>query len=338
MYSLGVIFFEMCYPLKTGMERASTLQQIRQKCHQLPSEFEQPERITQSEIIMSLLSHIPSERPTAAELLKSGRIPLQVEEEMFRKAIIDLLSNPESPDYKKILSVIFSQPSKKFEDIAWDMDTRDPPAVNQLLLEGLVKDKLIAVFRRHGALETPRKALFPRSVHYTAGVVRLLDPLGNQVQLPYDLTLPNARALSKEGSHVEKSFSFGTVYRDHLQGGEPQAHKEVDFDIISHNALDLALKEAETIKLLDEIIDEFPCLPSSQMCFHLNHCDLLELIMAFCRISPQQRPLVKQITSQLNIGPWTMQKIRSELRSPAVGVASTSIDDLSLFDFRGWFC
>ncbi|EGC48918.1 protein kinase [Histoplasma capsulatum var. duboisii H88] len=318
----------------TAMERDRTLQMVRGKVHTLPSTFEVPEKAIQGEIIESLLSHRPSERPTAAELLQSDKIPLQVEEEMFRKAIMGILSDRNSPDYNKILSAIFSQPPRKFEDIAWDMDARGTPPVTEVLLQSLVKEKLSSIFRKHGAIETTRSTLFPRSEHYPSGVVRLLDPSGNLVQLPYDLTLPNARSISRLDSSIEKTFTFGTVYRESIHGGAPRGHHEVDFDMISHNTLDLALKEAEVMKVLDEILNEFPSLRSAPMCFHINHSDLLDAILSFCRISPQQKPLVKEIISKLNIGPYSIQKIRSELRSPTIGVASTSVDDLARFDFR----
>jgi eukaryotic translation initiation factor 2-alpha kinase 4 len=336
MYSLGVIFFEMCHPLKTGMERDRILQAIREKNHSLPPTFDQPEKAMQGEIIETLLSHRPSERPSAAELLQSGKIPLQVEEETFRRAILGLLSDPDSPDYKKILSEIFSQSPKKFEDIVWDMDSRGTPAANEMLVHGLVKEKLTSIFRRHGAVETNRQVLFPRSGHYSGGIVRLLDSSGNLVQLPFDLILPNARAIPRQDTSLEKTFAFGTVYREAPHGGEPKSHKEVDFDIVSYNTLDLALKEAEAIKVLDEIVEEFPTLRSIPMCFHINHSDLLQIIMEFCRITPAQIPAVKEVISKLNVGKWTLPKIRSELRSPSVGVASTSLDDLTRFDFRGW--
>lgn len=335
MYSLGVIFFEMCHPLKTAMERDQTLQAIRERVHTLPSTFELPEKAVQGEIIESLLSHRPSERPSAAELLQSGKIPLQIEEETFRRAIIRLLSEPNSPDYKRILSAIFSQSPKRFEDITWDLDSRGTPAANEMLIQELVKEKLTAIFRKHGAVETTRQLLFPRSEHYGNGVVKLLDSAGNLVQLPFDLTLPNARAIPRQHSSLERTFAFGTVYRESPHGGEPRTHKEADFDIVSHNTLDLALKEAEVIKVLDEIIEEFPPLRSVPMCFLINHSDLLAVIMEFCRITSAQIPIVKEVISKLNVGKWTMQKIRSELRSPSIGVASTSLDDLARFDFRG---
>ncbi|CAG8141033.1 unnamed protein product [Penicillium nalgiovense] len=334
MFSLGVIFFEMCHPLPTGMERDQTLRAIREKDHILPPTFQQSDKLLQGHIIESLLSHTPSERPTASDLLSSGKIPLQVEEETFRRAIVHLLSDPNSPDYKKILSAIFSQSPKKFEDIAWDIDSHAVPAANELLVQGLVKKKLTSIFRRHGAVESTRQMLFPRSQHYNNGAVRVLDASGNLLQLPYDLTLPNARAIPRQDHSLEKTFAFGTVYRDSSHGSEPRTHREVDFDIVSHNTLDLALKEAEVIKVLDEIIEEFPPLRSTPMCFLVNHSDLLQLIMEFCRITSTQIPKAKEVLSKLNVGKYTMQKIRSELRAPAIGVASTSLDDLARFDFR----
>ncbi|KAE8553034.1 hypothetical protein EYB25_004413 [Talaromyces marneffei] len=334
MYSLGIIFFEMNYPLRTGMERDHTLREMREKNHILPPIFQQPEKAIQGEIIESLLSHRPSERPSASELLQSGKIPLQVEEETFRRAIIGLLSDPSSPDYKKILSAIFSQSPKKFEDLTWDMDSRGNPGSNEMLISGLVKEKLIQIFRRHGAVETTRQPVFPRSGHYQNGVVKLLDTSGNILQLPFDLTLPNARSIPRQDPSLEKTFSFGRVYRESPHGGEPKSHREADFDIVSYNTLDLALKEAEVIKVLDEIIETFPVLRSVPMCFHINHSDLLQLIMEFCRITAAQIPVTKEILSRLNVGKWTMPKIRSELRSPTIGVASTSLDDLARFDFR----
>ncbi|CAL5871831.1 uncharacterized protein PFLUO_LOCUS6084 [Penicillium psychrofluorescens] len=334
MFSLGVIFFEMCQPLPTNMERDHTLRAIREKNHVLPATFQDSEKAVQGQIIESLLSHSPEERPSASDLLRGGKIPLQVEEETFRRAIVHLLSDPNSPDYKKILSAIFSQSPKKFEDIAWDMDSHSAPAANELLVQGLVKKKLTSIFRRHGAVESPRQTLFPRSQHYSGGAVRLLDSAGNLLQLPFDLTVPNARAIPRQDPSLEKTFAFGTVYRESTHGSEPRSHREVDFDIVSYNTLDLALKEAEVMKVLDEVLEEFPPLRSAPMCFLVNHSDLLQLIMEFCRITPSQIPLVKEVISKLNVGKWTMQKIRSELRSPAIGVASTSLDDLARFDFR----
>lgn len=177
--------------------------------------------------------------------------------------------------------------------------------------------------------------LFPRSGHYGPNAVQLLDSSGTLVQLPYDLTLPLARAVAKHEPSVQRSFAFGPVFRDRQSGGQPQSFGEVDFDIVSMDTLDLALKEAEVIKVLDEITLSFPSLASAQMCFHLNHSDLLGLIFDFCRIESSIRQDVSDTLSKLNIQHYSWQKIRTELRSPLIGVSATSVDDLQRFDFRG---
>lgn len=334
MYSLGIIFFEMCHHLKTGMERDYVLRGIRSKDYTLPSDFDKPDKALQGEIIKSLIRHRASERPTTVELLQSGKIPLQIQDETIRHALQGLW-NPDSPHYHKMMSALFSQPTKPAKDLAWDMDATTSHGTNELLLQLTVKEKLISVFRRHGAVEMTRPLLFPRSKYYSANVAQVLDSSGTLLQLPFDLTLPYARLLAKRLPSAPKTYAFADVYRDLYTGGQPRGHGEVDFDIVSCDALDLALKEAEVISVMNEILDTFPSLQSAEMCFHVNHADLLDLILSFCRIEPAQRSTVKDVISKLNIGQWTWQKIRNELRSPSLGISSTTLDDLSRFDFRG---
>ncbi|KAK7531285.1 kinase-like protein [Phyllosticta citribraziliensis] len=337
MYSLGVIFFEMCHPLKTAMERDHVIRELREKEHALPPTFQNPTKALQGSIILTLISHRPSERPSSTELLRSGKLPLQVEDETVRLALQGL-SDPNSPYYHKMLSALFAQgANKQIKDFAWDLgqSSAHEEKASDVVLQCLVEEKLSNVFRRHGAVKTRRQLLFPKSAHYeNQNVVQLFDASGTLVQLPYDFTLPFARTLARRKPPADKTYSIGHVYRDTFTGGAPRSSGEADFDIISYNSLDLALKEAEVIKVMDEVLDELPSLASSQVCFHLNHSDLLELIMESCRIAPSLRRSVKDILSRLNIQQWSWQKIKQDLRSPAVGVSSTSLDDLAKFDFR----
>jgi eukaryotic translation initiation factor 2-alpha kinase 4 len=338
MYSLGVIFFEMCYRPVVGMERAQVVENLRRKEPTLPTDFDSQKEPVQANIILSLLNHSPKERPTSSELLQSGKLPVQMESETIRQTLAGL-ADSKSPYYQKMMSALFSRPTNQAQDLAWDMGGVNHRA-SDLMLQGLVKQRLIAIFRHHGAVETPRSVLFPRSEHYGPNVVQLLDSNGTLVQLPYDLTLPHARAIAKHEPAVQRSFAFGPVFRDRQLGGQPQSFGEVDFDIVSTDSLDLALKEAEVIKVLDEITCSFPSLEATQMCFHINHSDLLGLIFDFCRIESSIRQLVSDTLSKLNVQQWTWQKIKTELRSPLIGVSATSVDDLQRFDFRGmvYYC
>ncbi|RPB05660.1 Serine/threonine-protein kinase [Choiromyces venosus 120613-1] len=333
MYSLGIIFFEMCYiPLVTVMERGKVIGKLREKEVNFPTDFATDKNAIQISIIKSLLSHDPAERPSSTDLLNSGKLPLKVEDETIRQALRSI-SDPGTPHHQQVMSALFSQSTKEYKDHTYD-PTRSILSRHDMILQGMVKERLTEIFRHHGAVETTRSLLLPRSKFYNRDVVQLLDQNGTVVQLPYDLTLPHARSLARQETLSPKTFTFGTVYRENPAGGQPRSHGEVDFDIISYNSYDLALKEAEAIKVIDEILDAFPSLRSNQMCFHINHADLLDIIMEFCRINSVHRPVAKEILSKLNTGQWLWPRIRNELITSGLGILPTSLDDLAKFDWR----
>ncbi|KAI6090786.1 serine/threonine-protein kinase gcn2 [Hypoxylon rubiginosum] len=334
MYSLGIMFFEMCYHPIVGMERADKLGKLGNSSL-LPDDF-QPSDKVKSDIVLSLVTHDVKERPSSIELLRSGKLPVPRENETTRKVLASLKSSgPASPYYPAVASGLFEAPLESTKDYAFDMATPNPSAA-ELLYQEIVEEELISVFHRHGAVKAPRSSLYPRSNHYppNQNTVKLLHPSGTVVQLPYDLMLGKARFLAKHGSDslVRKSFTFGSVYRDRQNGSQPLVIGEVDFDIVSTDTLDLALKEAEVIKVLDEIIDTFPL--TTPMCFHLGHSDLLQLIFDFCNVDLGARKLAAEALSKLNIHSHNFQKIRQELRSSMIGISDTSVDDLRRFDFR----
>jgi translation initiation factor 2-alpha kinase 4 len=212
MYSLGVILFEMCFrPLLPGMERAEIGQNLRLEKPVLPKDFDFVGKPVQAGIIESLLARNPKERPSSVELLQGGKLPVQMESETIRRALAGL-SDSQSPYYQKMMSTLFATQNNQAKDFAWDMDTTSQSS-STLLLQGLVKQQLITIFRHHGAVETPRSILFPRSRHYGPNAVQLLDANGTLLQLPFDLTLPHARSLAKHEPSVLRSFAFGSVFR-----------------------------------------------------------------------------------------------------------------------------
>ncbi|KAH8908968.1 Serine/threonine-protein kinase [Coniochaeta sp. PMI_546] len=337
MYSLGVIFFEMSYPPMLGMQRALVLEDLRRSAPTLPSDWKPTEK-TQTEIVMSLLTHNPKDRPSSSELLKSGKLPLQMESETIRRAL-DGIADPSSPYYQKMLQTLFSRQVEQAKDYAWDMSSTNSAhsaSANDLMRQYIVKDTLISIFRRHGAVEASRSHIYPRSSHYGPNVVQLLNQNGTLLQLPFDLMMGHARSLARVTTKdvINRSYSFANVFRSRHDGGQPAMFGEVDFDIVTTDTLDLALKEAEVIKVLDEIIASFPTTASTPMCFHINHSDLLQLIFEVCGVEVGSRRAVAEVLSKLNVRNFNWQKVRGELRSPVVGISTTTIDELQRFDFR----
>lgn len=335
MYSLGIIFFEMCYrPLVPGMDRATIGEGLRNIKPTLPDDFRAPEKQAQTDIILSLLTHNPEKRPSSSELLQNGKLPLKMENKSIQKVLYGL-ADCNSPYREKMIKTLFSLENDWAKDHAWEMEDLIFRSPDLLLLRSLVKQKLVDIFRHHGALETTRTILFPRSSYYGSNALTLLDEHGTVLQLPYDLTLPYARIIAKHQPTLERSFAFGQVFRDRQTGGQPQTFGEVDFDIVSTTALDASLKEAEVIKVLDEIVGSFPSLTKSKMCFHINHSDLLSYVFDFCKIEPSIRHAVANTLSKLNFQSWNWQKIQIELRSPLIALSAPSIDDLQRFDIKG---
>lgn len=338
MYSLGIIFYEMCQPFSTGMERIRALQEVREKDHELPTAF-QPngEKAAQGKLISCLISHKPSERPSSTELLRSDILPLKIEDETIRQALSGL-ADRRSPYHQKMMSALFAHDStvNQVKSLAWDASSS---ATNEdskrLHLRGIAKRTLNEVFRRHGAEEGRRSTIFPRSGYYTnANVVQLLDASGNLLQLPYDLTLPHARQVARHPSELRCTFAFGNAYRDLFDGGPPRVSEEVDFDITDNGGADeQAMNDAEILKVMDEVASEMPLFATSvSMSFHINHSEILNAILNHCRVHVAEQAAVKEFMSKLGFHQHTWSKVRVELRK--FGLPDTTLDDIQQFDFR----
>ena len=351
MYSLGVILLEMNALFSTGMERAETLELLQKEDHALPVALEKPEKATQAAIFMSLVRQKPSQRPSSAELLQSGQIPVQDEDESFRVAR-RLLADRTSHFRSKFISSLFDErhatesssnpvrtapvdPIRAFT-LLEDVGAMSRSLPDDLDLQTMVREKLTAIFRRHGAVErTDSPAVFPYHSYYPpADVVQFLSPTGKVMQLPYDLILPNAMLLARHSRPERKTFVFDNVYRvDHLRD-QPKIFGEANFDIVSESSLNLALREAEVLKVVDEILDTIPSLASVQMCYHINHAQLLDAILRFCDVEASKWLAAKETISKLHTGGWTWARVRHELRGPSIAIAATSLDELERFDFR----
>ena len=373
MYSLGIMFFEMCFLLKTGMERITTLTGLRQKEHQLPTDFERPEKATQGEIILNLVDHDPKRRLRSSELMHSDKFPVEIEQEREARDIIRALRDDGTGLLRQqVPRAIFAQADEASlaEDarLIEDLDVKngsllgsqlsvaavdafkatpeetdfEPKSASETssdmcLIRQWVRQQIIAVFRHHGAVETERPHMIPYAPHfarYRSSAVRIISKKGAILQLPYDLTVPNAHTLAKTAKIARKSFTFATVYRENPGGLVPWTHQEVDFDIVSEDDGFSELRDAESIKVIDELINTFPSMTRVQMCYHLNHSSILNAILAFCEIPRSKWATVKEILEKLNLEGYNWTKIRSELRSSSVGLRATSVEELIRFDFR----
>ncbi|KAF9926747.1 hypothetical protein FBU30_003741 [Linnemannia zychae] len=338
MYSLGIIFFEMCYPLSTGMERAMTLRNLQQPEIIFPKEFPMDKMATQAQVIRALLNHNLKERPNSLELLQSDLLPPKMEDEYIQECV-RTIANPNTPYYHRLMSALFAQNADKHKDYTYDFNSENKPYDTFFsLFYGKVRSQMVSIFRCHGAVELGTPLLTPKSDLHDSDKksVALMDSTGGLVQLPYDLTMPFARFICRNGITQLKRFCFGRVYRENTVGGQPQIVYEVDFDIV-HNTPNLMVTDAELIKVVDELLEEFPPYKSINGVFFLvNHTTVVEAIFDNCRIPSEIRSGVYTILGQLGRQYQHMSQVRNHLMS-VYHLPRSVLDELELFDRKGDF-
>jgi eukaryotic translation initiation factor 2-alpha kinase 4 len=116
LYSLGIIFFEMCSPpLTTGMERIKTIAAIRQPEVNLPKEMD--ENSSEVKLLKWLLDHNPNRRPTSEELLQSELLPpAKLEANELQEMLRHVLANPQSRSYKHLIARCLQQESDQVRE------------------------------------------------------------------------------------------------------------------------------------------------------------------------------------------------------------------------------
>jgi len=337
MYSLGVMFFEMCYPMLSYHQRINELSKLLKPVHSLPAYFNDDEHRKQGEIILQLLDHDQTKRPSALQLLNSGQIPEPLEDEKIQK-YIGRMAAASAKEYQALIARFLAQPNDAVQSLLWDGKAINSSSTQDSTLFTAIRDHLKNIFRRHGATEHHRETIFPKSDYYSREA-SFLDRSGLVLQLPMDLTLPFAREIAQTQTQTAKTYCFGFVYRLSRAGEEPKRFPEVDFDIVSHGVNDLTLREAEVIKVLDEIVTELPALDTKSWIIYLNHGDLLDLILDFTRIRKADFAKVKQALSPLNVrtkvGTTTWTQVRQDLRSTRINIPETCVSDLAKFDLAG---
>jgi len=335
MFALGIVFFEMCFPFQTGVERIDWMQSMNRPDWRLPDRFSTEQYKVQGRIITCLLSHDPDQRPSAKELLLDPEIPEPLEEEKEQR-FIQRLMHGDAEQLQTVMKNFMSKTATKAQLLAYahvDKDGFEPP---DLYIVCSIQGKLGDVFRCHGGVEGSRQTIFPVEGFYL-NPVSYIDAAGFTVQLPHDLTVPFARAIAVQKPKYNKSFCFGTVFRRRGPGVEPLCIPEVDFDLVSYSAQDLSLRDAQVVSVLDDCLTKLGPLFIRSFTIVISHGDLLDLILRACEVPEARIEPVKHLLSSLNVGKITWKQIQQDLQLPSVGLSATTVAALSHFNFSSNF-
>ena len=179
-------------------------------------------------------------------------------------------ANPDSRHYKSLLTALFSNPPNQIRDVLYDEEEQP----EHLALDGVVEDRLISCFQLHGAVSMDPLLLMPAKEANIRDMrmATFLDRQGELVTLPKQLVPSFARLAARLGIERIKRFHIGNTYRTSPNGvgGHPKILKAAIFDLITSDPT-VGVSEAESIAIVNEIIDIFPGLNASAHDIHISH-------------------------------------------------------------------
>uniref|UniRef100_A0A1B6C0L6 non-specific serine/threonine protein kinase n=1 Tax=Clastoptera arizonana TaxID=38151 RepID=A0A1B6C0L6_9HEMI len=335
IYSLGVIFFEMCYrPLNTGMERMKVLSDLRQEECILPSDIEDNGKLSKIYLIKWLLNHDPSNRPSSLELLQSDHLPPpQLEEAELHELVRHTLSNPQSKGYKHLIASCFHQKMTAGNDVTYNMSSGKSRRYLSLLEDA--SDCIRKIFQVHGAVSLLTPLLTPYSDVVAQGdsvAVSLMTRWGGIVTAPLDLRIPFARFLAQNPgiTHI-KRYAFERVFKERrVLGLHPRELNECVFDIVSTNTGNL-IAEAELLSVMWEILNEFPSLLKKNCIIRLNHTTLLKAILIHCGIEQSRHVEICNVLTKAKFQDESYSKIEVENLLTALNLSEHAISGLINF-------
>ncbi|XP_023759388.1 eIF-2-alpha kinase GCN2 isoform X1 [Lactuca sativa] len=299
MYSLGIVFLEIWHPFSTGMERHIVLSDLKKK-GELPLDWitEFPE---QASLLRRMMSSIPSDRPSATELLQHA-FPPRMESELLDNFLRTMHNSEDTSIYDKVVDAIFSEETLSTKNHAEipKLGGNDTSSIQHTDLDTEIRDLVwevsAAVFKLHCAkrLEIIPMRLLGDSLQFNRNTVKLLTSGGDMVELCHELRLPfiNWVVLNQKSSF--KRFEICYVYRRSIGHSPPNRYLQGDFDVIGGAS---SLTEAEVIKAAMDIITRFFDPESCDI--HLNHGDLLEAIWSWIGIKSEHRQKVAELLSLL---------------------------------------
>ncbi|KAK3700276.1 hypothetical protein RRG08_033554 [Elysia crispata] len=290
IYSLGIIFFEMCYKsLPTGMERVKIISNLRLPSVELPEDFDKTSN--KEQIIRWLLDHNPSKRPSSKELLASELLPRPHSETEYSEMVLrSTVANPSSSSYRHLLHAIFNQSHSIRQDLFYDHEMYEHiGSLKDHMLQFHVESTLSQVFLNHGAIQGPNLPTFlPKCGLYENSEqhVRMMDQRGGIVSLPLDLRVPFARYVGRHNIQAMKRFSIEKVFKERKfishYNMHPWEPTECAFDIITTSGS--LIPDAEVLSIVQEIINKYPALQTRNYYVRINHMSVLRAVLLHCGI------------------------------------------------------
>ncbi|CAF0743751.1 unnamed protein product [Rotaria sordida] len=297
IYSLGITFFEMCYPFNTSMERAKILCELRRPEIHVPNHFRQKSFSRHYELVIQMLNHEPDKRPSANTLLESNIIPFEQEEQF--EQLLDRMINSTNNDlqsfyYRKTITKLFLRKNNIARDATFDPDTQID--FNRLAIfhrdshiYASLRNSFIRIFEKYGAFLMRLPIFIPDTSIYNkndCSNLKFISSTGLIVSLAFDSKVPLARYIARCVSHyglnglpTMKCYQIGSVYREGVTEMHPRELTECGYDIIFTQST--FLPDAEILAVSQDVLEELHLQKKRNVFIRLNHSQLLRAILIF---------------------------------------------------------
>jgi len=340
IYSMGIIFFEMCYPpLFTGMERMQVLAALRSSPIDWKkiSDWDQATLVMQTRIVTWLVDHDPIKRPTSDALLQSDYLPPpQVEESEMKDMLKNVMKKPDSKAYRILIDQCLQQPMPLSADIAYDMDV---PKVSQVKKQTLATEYFLSVARKvfdtHGAVFMGAPDMLPQARDIPYGqmdnLVKVMTRGGDVVSLPFDLRVSWARYVARLRLTQAKRFCVKRVMREkRVFRQHPRQLLECAFDIVTSGS-GKALADAEVMVVGQKLVMELGGWQDTRFSFRLSHWDLLTGILDHVGVDDNREAVLDIVKD------WNSNNRRQVVnRLQGAGLVDTEVTSLvSLVELEG---
>jgi len=178
----------------------------------------------------------------------------------------------------------------------------------QMALRMSVLNKIVAVFKKHGAetIDTPvfelKEVLTGKYGEDSKLIYDLKDQGGEILSLRYDLTVPFARYLAMNKILNIKRYHIAKVYRrdnPSMGRGRYREFFQCDFDIAG--AYDPMIPDAECVKIMCEILNSLEVTP---YVIKVNHRLLLDGMFEACGVPKTSFRCICSAVDKLDKSPW----------------------------------
>ncbi|XP_068241423.1 eIF-2-alpha kinase GCN2 [Palaemon carinicauda] len=333
IYSLGVIFFEMVYPpLKTGMERAKVLSDLRLKEIRFPPDLVEKENFPCRQLVRLLLNHDPHSRPTTTDILKSSLLPPPTaEERKFMETLASKLHNTRSSSYQEILNLIFKPSARRALEATFEYTHPISSDYSTYWKQDYLHSLINAVFKAHGAIWIPTSFYVPKGSFYDGkdNLVYLMSRRGELISAQYELRYPFARFVARNEIKYMRRYCIDRVQRaSKVSGIHPKESYECAFDIISSKR-EYPESAARVMLAAHDLIKQIIQERTQDISISVGHMELVYVILKHCGIEESLHNKLIILLKEWSGKRMTFENLVECLRD--LGVARSSAESLKGF-------